>query len=468
MIYRPRMLARLFVPLDANVAGSDVVTFEMRPRSATLESNDHNHADTLEIEADWGDVGIDPRFARSAAVDFYMGDAGEYGDAFAPSAKTFRFAGVADKIERIAKDGHTVKITCRDFTSLFLECKLPAKGVPSFTDTLVGAWQKICDHTGLQAPDRSVVSTVKILRDRLEFRGGVDPGTVLNTAVSSRFARLSAIPIKEKADAWAVWQQCVGMLGLISFIDRDACVVTTSADQFAEDPGATPAFVWGRNILEMTESAVGRHDTKGVLLTSFDPLTGKTIEAAFNPNEKKQKKRRVSAKRQAAAANEIVAADYEAFDYYGITDPDVLQRMAERVWQERATQELEGQLTTHEMWIGTDAARIGDTGAKTSTDLLALRSGESIRVEIDPLDEGVFSILSSEARANYLIDRGYQPRAAWVLARNAGRLMQLGRTFKVRSSRVRLSADGDAGEFSVQITYCNRIELKQISQRSES
>jgi hypothetical protein len=459
-VYRPRMSAKLLVPLDSGVAESKTLDFEMRVRSATLTLNDHNHADELELECQWSDLGIDPRFARAAAVEFHMGEADDFGR-FEPSAKTFRFAGIADKIERIAKDDQVAKLTCRDFTALFLGTKpFPQAGVPSMSDTLVDAWQKICDHTGFRYPDGTIVTSVATLRDRIEFRGGVDPGTVLGRAVSARFSRGGGpIPVAPKADAWAVWQFAVGMLGLISFIDRDRCVVTTSADQFALDPGVMPRLIWGQNILEMTESAIGIRDSKGVLVSSFDPLTQTTLEASFNPNEKKQ--RPVAKKRSLAPT--VESSDTEAFDYFGVTDPDVLQRMAQRIWAERATQELEGQLTTAEMRVGTDAERVGGIEPRASTDLLALRAGDSIRIEIDPLDEGVFSILSTDvARANYLIDRGYQPRAAWLLARNAGRLMQLGRTFKVRSSRIQLAADSDGGEFSVQIQYINRLELAQL------
>lgn len=457
-IYRPRMTAKLLVPLDVGTPGSDTLTFDMRVRSATLALNDHNHADELEIECAWGDLGVDPRFARSASVEFHMGEADASGG-FQTSALTFRFAGIADKVERIAKEEHVAKLSCRDFTALFIAMKpFPSEGVPLMTDTLLDAWRRICDHTGFRQEDGSIVSSVRTLRDRIEFHGGVDPGLVIGSAVSSRFAKINGpIHVQPKADAWAVWQQAVGMLGLVSYIDRDRCVVTTTLDHFSFDESVTPRLVWGQNILEMSEAAIGLHDAKGILLTSFDPLTGKTIEATYDPRDK-TKKRPVAKKR--GTVDTIEAHAFEAFSYPGVTDPDKLAEIARRVWFERATQELEGQLTTAEMRVGTDAERTGDPGAKQSVDLLSLRAGDSIRIEIDPLDEGVFSILSTEtAKANYLIERGYQPRAAWLLARNAGRLMKLGRTFKVKSSRIHLATDGDGGEFSVQINYINRFEL---------
>ena len=195
-IYRPRMSARLLVPLDAGQAETKTLDFDMRVRAATLTLNDHNHADELEIECSWSDLGIDPRFARAAAIDFHMGEADANG-AFTTSAKTFRFAGIADKIERVAKDEQVAKISCRDFTALFLAMKpFPQEGVPRMTDTLLDAWRKVCDHTGFRYPGGAVVSSVTRLRDRIEFRGDVDPALSLGRAVSSRFAKLSAfIPV---------------------------------------------------------------------------------------------------------------------------------------------------------------------------------------------------------------------------------------------------------------------------------
>lgn len=64
-IYRPRMHVRMLVPLDDGVAHSEHrVLLTPRLRSATLTRNDHNHADELEFECAWSDLGIDPRMAR--------------------------------------------------------------------------------------------------------------------------------------------------------------------------------------------------------------------------------------------------------------------------------------------------------------------------------------------------------------------------------------------------------------------
>lgn len=471
-IYRPRMSATMLVPLDAGVASEDRLEIRPRLRSASLTLNDHNHADELEFECAWSDLGIDPRLARNASVDFSMGDqALEFGT-YSPPPSDFRFAGVADTVERSAgENGHVAKVKCRDFTALFLGMKpFPPSGVPSMSSTLVAAWEQVCDHTGYRDINtKQITSSVARLRNRLEFRGGVSPDLVIGDAVAPRFKKIGgSIPTKPGADAWAVWQQCIGMLGLVSWIERDRCIVSTSVDQYAEGPEAAPVLVYGRNILEMTETADSTLDSKGVWLTSFDPMTGQTIEAFWPPkgevphNGKASTGKTPSGSKgttghkthqQRAAAQDIVdASDYWHQAYPSITNPDVLTARAKSVWEERARQEMSGKLKTAEMRISQES------GAET--DLLALRCGDSIRVEIDHVDRDVFSILSTvDARAEYLEDLGYNTAAARILARNSRNVLQYGRTFKVKSVRIHLSADGDAGEFSVEVEYLNKIDL---------
>ncbi len=461
-IYRPRMAAKLLVPTDLGRAGEGSgLEFPIRPRSATLTVNDHNHADELELECQWSDLGLDPRWARSASVEFHMGEADERGD-FAPDSKagskTLRFMGIADKIERKADDGggQIARMTFRDFTALFLAMKpFPTKGLPSFADNLKSAWERICDHVGYRTEDGGIISNVSQLRGRLEFRGGVDAERPLGESVASRFRRLATVPAKDKSDAWAIWQQCVGMLGLVSYIDRDRCVVTTSTDLFASNPEEAPKLVWGSNILEMSETAIAPRDSKGIGLSSYDPLTGKTIEATYAPPSEVKVPRVRANRKHATGTIAEPTEDLEWFEYHGVTDPSRLEEIAKRVFLERSQQELEGTLMTSEMRVG----RAGN--ARASIDLLTLRAGDSIRVEIDPLDvSGVLSIAGVDDRTRYLIDRGYNPSAAAILARNAKRLMEFGRTFKVRSARIHLAADGDAGEFSVHVEYMNQIRLE--------
>lgn len=481
-IYRPRMAVRMLVPLDFGVANENRVVLEPRLQSASLTLNDFQHADELEFTCEWSALGIDPRMARAAAVEFYIGDLTSSTNELEKARRHFRFAGLVDTVERSAGDGgHFAKVKCRDYTAPFLAMKpCPREGVPLVTDTLLDAWQRICDHVGYRDPaTKEIRSSVALLRNRIEFLGGLDPGLVIADAMAPRFRAVGGrVHVEPNADAWAVFQQCVGSLGAIAYIDRDACVVTTSVDAYADDGEEAPALIYGRNILEMTETADSTWDGKGVWLTSFDPMTGKTIEAHY-PEPSALPPRGAKAtgsdgttggnhRRRAKAGGATVdAKDYWHQEYHAVSDPDLLQKIAQRTWEARARQEMRGQLKTAEMRVPVDArvasgaAVLGASSSVTrgEVDLLALRCGDSIRVEIDHVDREIFSRLPTEVdRANYLIDLGYQPTAAWILARNS-RKAAFGRTFKVSDVRIHLSADGDSGEFRIEIGYLNKIAI---------
>src|SRR5579883_827037 len=170
-LYRPRALAVLSVPTagttqDKQSAAADpttAFTFPVRVRRAQLESNDHNHADTLKLSAEWRDTGADPRILGNATVDFYLGDAPDNGP-WRPARGDIRFCGIATRVTRAARegDGFTVDLEFQDFTRLFLAAKpFGSSGIPDYSQTLDDAWRRIVSQTPGAA----------VLADRLRLHG---------------------------------------------------------------------------------------------------------------------------------------------------------------------------------------------------------------------------------------------------------------------------------------------------------
>ena len=454
MIYRPRMACRLQVPTFAD-GRDDTVSIPMRIRRATVEYNDHNHADTLSVLGQWRDVGVDPRFLKNATVELWMGNADERGD-FIPSDANLRFIGVMTRPRRVAKEsgGFEVELELHVYTELFLAQKpFPSRGAPSFSDTLPDAWRKICDHVGPMGDDGEIQSSVSVLAERIEFRGGIDPSITLGKAVAARFAKLASVPIKANTDAWAVWQQCVGMLGLISFIDRDRCIVTTSTEHYTAD--TAPRMIWGQNILELEESTNAKFSDKGVAITSFDPLTGTTLEAFYpTPGDKRINRKRPAAQGKHSKPKEqpFPSDRYDFFEYHGVTEIAQLEAIARRAWEERSRQELEGSLHTAEMFA--------KSVSKETIDLMTLRAGDAVRVVIDPYDkEALASVGSGPERIAYLMDRGYGREVADLIVRNMKAMNALDPVFHVTRARTTLETTGDSGKFEIEIAYHNRIKL---------
>jgi hypothetical protein len=470
--YYPRIHAELTVPVagesveKVRAATSDATyRFPLRLRTATLELNDHNHADSLKVSCEWLDAGMDPRFLHNATIEFYLGDAGGPG-AYRPidGGSDMRFAGIMTRPQRAMRDGSmVVELEFLDYTTLFLKKKhYPAAGVPDYGQRLDEAWARICDFTGPFDPAAGEIrSSVEALRDRLVLEGGLTEYPLLGQAVSPRF-RGDRVHVKPDTDAWAVWQQCVGMCGLISFIRGDECVLTTATDYYtAKNPAR---LVWGENILDLTEA---RNPAKfnAVGLTSFDPLTGRTIEAFWppvgDPNARRKnvlprargtKSGHASHARAKTSAEVRNAEDRTYYAYPEVTDPDVLTKIAQRVWEERSRQEVEGTLQTREM-----SATCVDGN---TFDLVSLHAGDVVRIEFpDDARTLLTAFPTLDARMAYLMERGYETAVAELMARNMASFARLEPNFFVKSVRVHLTSDNQTGSFALDINYANRIAV---------
>ena len=94
--------------------------------------------------------------------------------------------------------------------------------------------------------------------------------------------------------------------------------------------------------------------------------------------------------------------------------------------------------------------------------VLALHSGDTVKIEIDETDWAGGQILDSlptiEDRAAYLEDKGYSPSIARLLAENLDDLTNIRREFYVKSVQISLSLTPDGGSFACEISYCNKIE----------
>lgn len=478
MPYRPRMLVRLNVPLLGTTADrqvqeteTNVFSYDARVTRATVVQNDHNMADELEVTVDASEAGTDPRLFTNAEVYFYLANADERGN-WTAGPDTLRFVGIVVDVERaMGESARAVTFRAHDYTTLFLKSKpLPESGVPELSETLRQAWQRICDNTGAwDFTTNKIVSSVQALRDRIDFVG-VSGDLVLSSAVSKRFRDIGGkVQTHGDEDAWAVWQRCVGMLGLISFIRKDRCVVTTATDYYTAS--APPRFIWGRNVFELTERRdVATLCGKGVALTSFDASTGTSVDAFWPPRADPEAEAKKAAASGKTAPKTVVVKDYEFFDYPDVSDEKVLTAIAQRVWEERSRQELTGQLKTGEMTVETLTSG-GSSLASLSLpfDVLSLQSGDRIRVELeeDALN-AIMRIPTEAGRVDYLTARGYAQGLATLMAKNVSGLARFAPEFQVRTARTTHEINDDSGTYETEITFINRIDVSGDARASSA
>lgn len=479
--YRPRMEAILKVPMIGDKTEKrrlyhtpEIAILPIKIRKMHLTLNDHNLADECRIEAEYMDIGLDPRVLSNATVDVFFGEAkgGEDEWKIDPN-NDLVFAGIMKRpIRGGSEEGLTMSLEFLDYTSLFLENKhYPPSKDPLYSQTLTEIWQTICDNTGpveidpetkRPYPDKRIHSTVQSLRDKIEFWGFTDNksktpieqvklGDILGKS-NSRLAKLSKMPRKHPdMDSWAIWQQCVGALGLVSFIRQNSCIVTTARNLYSfDDP---PLFIWGQNILSINEERLPNRG-KGIQLRSFDPLTNSLLEANFPPDgdERIIKKTIAATTKTGKPSKAKPTMDREVFYDPGITDPDVLQRKAERVYEEWSRQELEGKLVTAD--LRTITAFTGST-----VELKSLASGNTIIVGFDPETKTILKSLGSErTQMSYLIERGYSIDAANYIIKNLSDIDKWDPKFLIKQTDIIFDTDENSGNFTVEIGYHNHID----------
>ncbi len=474
--FAPRMAVRMFVPAagspSARVAQEptdEVFQFDLRPYKMSLVSNNYLQADECNFTCPYDEAGIDPRFLRSAEVYAYVYDEGKFEGDYLQDYRNCRFVGIVRSVDRQFSEstGKVLHVRALDYTTLFLEAtSFPSDGIPPFTDTIQEAWDRICDNTGYWDMDQNeLVSSVQNLKGDHLVGLGVDLSRRLGDAVPSRVAASGILQGNHAADAWAVWQNVVGSLGLISYIRNDRCIVTTATDYYtADDP---PRFVWGQNILDFTESRdLGTLSNKHVAVRSYDPLGGKTLESLFpdpsSPLALRKKKLGASASRKASKTPRTLhTQDYEAFDLpFAVADQKTLDAIAERIWQERTRQELKGSLKTLEMSVAT-------VQGASLFDLTTLAAGDQIQVEIerDALDQ-IQGLATVSERTLALLARGYQEQVAFFVAKNLDAVTSLLPQFLVHSCTIDIDAAGSAaqeGTYSMSIEYVNRLDVSGVA-----
>jgi len=440
--YRPRSLLRLTIPVPKG-GDFEPVTYDVPVLSSRHVSNDHNHADTLTTTVDWLDAGVDPRWIAGGTCEFYAAHVPSGGE-IEPSADNLRFVGRMVKPARSSK-GDTLSVTLdfHDYTSFFLLAKpVATDGIPLFAETLEEAWRRLCDN----------VPGAWDLYDNIELRG-LSSTPVLGSAVAPRFRGKGRLHVQPGADAWSIWQQAVGSVGLISYFDRDRLVITTAEDYYTA--ASPPRLVWGRNLLDFSEERNNDRALRGVGITSFDPIKGEAIEAIYNPLAATRQKLKATTgakgkKKKGKPVND--AKDCDIFAVPGITDQEAALALAKRVYEERSRQELEGMAATADM-TAEDAS--GDT-----FDLLALRSGDTLDVRFLDTDTATFlrTYVSAQDRVSYLVAHGYSEPVARIVAGNVDRVTDKSSLFYVKTATTTIESSADGGSFRLEVAFANKID----------
>jgi translation elongation factor P/translation initiation factor 5A len=365
-----------------------------------------------------------------------------------------RFTGICVKAARKLHDnGYVVDMTFHDYSALFLANKpMKTSGMPEYSDTLREIWERICDNTGAEDPvNGKILSSVDDLKPRIRFVPPELEMRTLGETVPLRFRKIAKPQPKTGASSWDVWQWCIGALGLISYISGDECVVTDTTEHYKKVDAAKA--IYGQNMYSLEEEVDAEITSKGILLKSMDPITGRVMEAFYPPpgDERLKTKRSAVGKSSeggaAVTANEV-SGDYEEYNRYDITDQKSLDRCAQEAYAERSRQEIQGSFKTAEMVLPSNSGG-------PDMDILDLMAGDAIRIEMDQETKDALAIIGSEAgQIRYLRNTmGYSEEVAQVIVDNLKSGSNLDSTFHVKSIEVALGPE----HFEVEVKYHNLI-----------
>lgn len=451
---------QLDVPPFGNRTGEFVV---LHPHviDAKWTKNNHLVADELTVTIGWKEGGVDPRAIKNARCGFWLWDsATEYFD----EDKHLRFTGICKKASRrLGENGWVVDLTFHDYTTLFIHNKpLKTSGMPEWSDTLQQIWERICDNTGWQDPaNGQIVSSVSALRNNLIIKVPAYAEKTLGSLISDRFHAISKPQPKSRSSSWDVWQWCITALGLLSYIDRDTCVVTDTTEHYQSEQAARA--IYGQNIHSLEESVDTDITSKGILLKSFDHLTGKVLEAFYPlPGDERLVTRRSAVGKKSeggetVTANEV-SGDYEEFFRHDITDQTALDRAAEQAYEERSRQEMEGSFKTAEVTL--------EDADGVIIDIFDLRAGDAVRVETEPgLRDTLEAIKGtstwgdgSAVQIAYLVNNlGYDDDVAELIVRNIKVDELRSPVFHIKDMTVDYGPD----KFEVEIKFHNLIVISE-------
>lgn len=467
----PRALVGIRVPIMGNAFDrrrqqddAETILFSVVPRRVSVSKNDFNQADEAHLTLGMEQAGVDPRLLSNANIEVFLTDAGSV-ETWQPKDSDRRFVGIVTRSRRrMSEAGMSVELEALDYTTMFLAQKpFGDTGMPKYSDTLAQAWERICDHVGYyDYDDGGIVSTVELLRDRLEFLGaeGTDAAGAgiadipIGEFVLQRVRSKGIVQADPNADAWSIWRTICDSLGLITYIDGDRCVVATPSAYY-EDEDDPIALRWGDNVEEMEE---GRDHTaingRGIHLTSFDPVSFSAIEAFFPerdddrvPRRKRLKASGKTKKKKAATSGLVDIKQYEHFDYPYPATEEALATIAERIFQERSRQELRGHVKTSEMTL------LRASGREAS--VFDLRHGGPVLVSFDTdVLDPVRRLESVQLREAYLREIGYQPQIARLLAEDAGFLQRLLPVFAVTGIQYEIEDE----KWDVTVSYASRFD----------
>lgn len=407
--------------------------------------NDYTQADSFTCELEYNNFPFDPRCIRALGVTVHLEDMRSLYNTdgslntITPKKENIVFVGFADE-ETIKLDdsSRTISFEGRDYTALLIDSPYDGRTIDLGTklDDIVAELLGRLDAT-------KQIKVINRTGEELPIIAKFSPGyDVLGKDRSA----------KRNETFWDVIQDLVARAGLIAYIELDSLII--SKPRVLYQDSRDTEFIYGRNLKSLSfKRKLGRRKGINVAVRALNLESKELLEARIPEEASEAWSIETKISRTVQTVDKIkpdgtvdkVPAPYLAFRVADVADKAQLIKIGEGIFEEVGRQQIEGSIETLEMCVKTDGIEY---------DLLKLRNGAPVRIEIDAQDiEGITRLNTFGARLRFLKARCYPDEVANALAESLGLL-----DTRFYTKGLSFSMDGESG-FKMQLDFLNFIEV---------
>ncbi len=489
-VYYPQVRAILQVVLDGfgpSAVDTPPLIVPVIPMTATIHRNSYKQADSWELTFEGNDLPLDPRLVRAGAVEIYVFAVPGIDDdqrlisrketlladpAFTPRDAIDELAlevglpsgkdrftwgnkpmifGLFDRAALNMDDkGKVVTIAGQDYTAHLASLQWPptpagrARRIPvgQRLDRTLEALLAEADPTG-----RMVIDVRGVPRASLPTVGA---GEVRHNR--------RGIPIEQDTTYWDVMYKLATRYGLILFVDGLDVVLSRPRTISAQAQTQIKRMAWGRNLesLELSRD-LGKEQSPDIVVQGYDENGRKGITVGYpgqqdainaadaaalrtSKHGKTTAKTRTKEHTRVSKKGKVTTTvrkrdEYQIVPAFGITDPAVLRRMAENLYNLLGRAERKVVFRTKDL---TDLQE---------ADMIGLVAGDAVTIEWDEFNREMLADprTTEAAKIEHLVERGYGRAVAQEIATSYGKLESLGINRPLRVREATIEYDGESG-----------------------
>lgn len=332
MAVYPRCVAIMNVLLQGEILDDiqKMQTYEVIPKSVSIERNSFRSADTFSMDIDYKDFPLDPRTVASILITIYMGDTKSASIPLQKYGSTQAFIGYVDEPEtRLSKDGETVSLKGRDLTCLLLDFRWPGTAIDL--------------NMPFQTAIQKFIDAIPALKEGETKPVFMDPKTA-STNLGSILSR-TKWSTRPQDDAWTVLSDLCGAIGATPVYELDELKIHT-ADTFYQFRKSV-YFEYGQNVLSLKykRNYVEARSTQ-VRAICWDSKSRTLASAVYPINP--IPRQRISGKKKKLYNEPVPFMDW--YVKGGSYSTAKLQEIAKNVYEKEALEQVEGELETKEMY----------------------------------------------------------------------------------------------------------------------